>query len=225
MNLLARGLCGTSILMGPYDRRPWLGSAFTASLLLTDLQICQSNEEGTEVSVTCWSWMDAFIVRRGSKWSRWTHWSTGHGVVGLTQLHRAVEIQTVWLGGEAKHAEAVAHGGGLPVPSGLPVAPVDEGDGWVVHTAEGGGGGDRMWLVEFNGEWQEVSVSSEDQTRSEAVCGPVLQWSWAVGSVWPSTRSPAAGRNLPAPSRPPPQTPAQHLLLGSLFFRNVHGIK
>lgn len=44
-SLLEGGLFGISILMGPYDRRPWMGSALTASLLLIELQFCGENQK------------------------------------------------------------------------------------------------------------------------------------------------------------------------------------
>lgn len=42
-SLLEWDLSGTSILMGPYVRRPWVGLLFTASLLLIELQFWTQN--------------------------------------------------------------------------------------------------------------------------------------------------------------------------------------
>lgn len=62
------------------------------------------------------------------------HRNAGLVVVQFTQLHGAVQVEVMGICCEAKHVEAVADGGVLPITSRLSLGYIKEGNRLVLHT-------------------------------------------------------------------------------------------
>lgn len=98
--------------MGPYESRPWAGSALTASLLATEWQFCTGWKRVRD-NITAVQFTSVSLLAPGA------HRLAGLVIVWLAQLNSTVQEELVWFCGEAEHFKVEMNGRTLPIGTGL----------------------------------------------------------------------------------------------------------